>query len=79
MKHYTLCRSEALYVMSRTAYSCATDENWDVLKYETMANLLMGEGISTSNLSLDYALYLSLTHSPVSVGVERSIIELNKP
>ena len=56
-------------------YSCATDENWDVLKYETMANLLMGEGISTSNLSLDYALY----HSPVSVGVERSIIELNKP
>ena len=60
-------------------YSCATDENWDVLKYETMDNLLMGEGISTCNLSLDYALYLSLTHSLVSVGVERSIIELNKP
>ena len=57
------------------SYSCATDENWDVLKYETMANLLMGEGISTSNLSLNYALY----HSSVSVGVERSIIELNKP
>ena len=44
-------------------YSCATEENWDVLKYETMANLLMGEGISTSNLSLDYALYLSFNTS----------------
>ena len=45
------------------AYSCATDENWDVLKYETMANLFMGEGMSASNLSLDYALYLSLNTS----------------
>ena len=46
-------------VRMETTYSCATDENWDVLKYETMANLIMEEGISASNLSLDYALYLS--------------------
>ena len=48
-----------LYQIRFIYYSCATDENWDVLKYETMANLIMGEGISASNLSLDYALYLS--------------------
>ena len=47
----------------RSMYSYATDENWDVLKYETMANLFMGEGMSASNLSLDYALYLSLNTS----------------
>ena len=38
----------------------------NVLKYETMTNLFFGEGMSSSDLSLDYTLYHNLKYSLLS-------------